>query len=285
MKLPNELKHGDFTYIPIDRITPNAYNPNIMDETDFAMLEDNISKVGFLDPILVVPIFEDAGEIHWEIVDGEHRYQMLRVENEIEAPCIVVDPDIFDEKTRKLQTVRMNKIRGSFDIGKFNALVNNLVKEHNIPFDDISNELGFVDEDEFQQLVGELRKSVPKGARKEYDKAVKSADSIQDVYRIVEKLWKRYGDTLPSNFMILDFGRKRHLWVTLKSRALYEISDIFREVMAAGYTIDSYLVTLLKEIDPMNFIDDFKHKMTKIPEGDTTKLDDLVEESTEESNE
>jgi tyrosyl-tRNA synthetase len=119
----------------------------------------------------------------------------------------------------------------------------------------------------------------------EYDKAVKSADSIQDVYKIVEKLWAKFGDTLPSNFMILDFGRKRHLWVTLKSRALYEISDIFREVMAAGYTIDSYLVTLLKEIDPMNFIDDFKHKMTKIPEGDTTKLDDLVEESTEESNE
>ena len=44
MELPKNLKHGDFAHINIELISPNNYNPNMMDQADFDMLEDNIKN-------------------------------------------------------------------------------------------------------------------------------------------------------------------------------------------------------------------------------------------------
>ena len=273
--LPNKMKHGDIVNLDVDSIIPNAYNPNEMSPDDIALLRENIDKVGFLDPILVT--VDPSDDSRWVIIDGEHRFELLARGGTKKIPCIVADPSLFDEKTRKLQTVRMNKIRGAFNVSKFNALVKDLVTTHEIPFDEVALELGFTDEDEFQQLVSEGRKSIPRQAIKEYDKAVKQVDSTDQLYLLIERLWIKYGDTLSHNWMILDFGKKRHLWVRFESSGIYVFNERFRECMALGYTIDSLMTHLISNLDVVAYMDKFGEAMKKIEEGDPKTLEEITE--------
>jgi hypothetical protein len=277
IKLPEGIKHGDILKIEIENIIPNMWNPNTMDQEDFDLLQDNMEKVGFLDPILIAPLeYDEEGKIIWQIIDGEHRFEQQRIMGAEDINCVVADPEIFDDKTRKLQTVRMNKIRGHLDIGKFNTLVNELVQNHEVPFDDIAMELGFSDEDEFQALVGEFRKSVPKKAKQEYDKAVKSVTSVDDLYKLVERLWKKYGDSLPHNWMILDFGHKRNIWIRMQSSSIQLFTEKFRQVMAQDVTIDSLLYQILCNIDLDQFILTHRDKLERKPEGGPTSIEEVL---------
>lgn len=277
-KLKQSMSHGAFLEIPIEKIEANSWNPNEMNDEEFEMLQNNISKVGFLDPILVVPI-EDG---RFRIVDGEHRFEAQRgYAKTIQA--IVCDPELFDETTSKIETVRMNKIRGGFNISKFNALVNDLVKNHEIPFDSIAQELGFVDESEFQQLVEDSRKQLPREAVKEFDRSVRKIENIDQLHKLVERLWMKYGDTLGANFMILDYGGKRNIWVQIKrSSYVKTIVEKLREVLAEGYTVDSFIVALLNSVDIVNFIAENKDLLTKIPVGAEDTVDILLDSEDDE---
>ena len=270
-----EINHGDCVDLPMDMIVPNTYNPNEMDDASFSLLEDNVERIGFVDPIVVVP-GEDGNFL---IVDGAHRFEQRKISGEKEIPCIVVSPEIFDEKTLMLQTVRLNKIRGALNPTKFNALVDQLVNKHEVPFDDLMDELGFADESEFETLIDQGRQQIPKEARKEYDKAVKRISSVENLAKLIERLWLKYGNTVPANFMILEFNNKRHLWVTLHSASMSLFTDLFRECMSRGYTIDSFMEAALLTGDLDTFIELHGDKLRRIEEEDGAlqDLDDLLE--------
>lgn len=249
-----------------------------MTDESFEMLEKNITKVGFLDPILVVPVGKEGKTIKWMVIDGEHRYEAQKG-NVATIPAIVCDPELFDEVTSKIETVRMNKIKGGFNISKFNSLVNDLVKNHEIPFDSIAEELGFVDEDEFQQLIDESRKMLPKQAIKEFDRSVRKIESIDQLHKLVERLWMKFGDTLGANFMILDYGGKRNIWVQIKKSSYVKtFVEKFREALAEGYTVDSLLFCLLNSVDIQQFVIDNRDTLVKIPTGAEDTVDILLED-------
>jgi hypothetical protein len=271
-----EVDHGALVDIPIDRVIPNLWNPNELDDLSFNMLSDNIDSVGFISPIIVVPMKDGS----YTVCDGFHRFEARRISGEKEIPCIVVSPEIFDEKMLMLQTVRLNKIRGSLNSEKFNALIDQLVNKHEIPFEDLAEELGFADEDEFDALVKQGRAQLPKEARKEYDKAVKNiGGSIDKLSKIIERLWLKYSDTLPANFMILEFNNKRHLWISMKSDTMAILTDLFRNCMAKGYTIDSLMEAALFNFDLDTFIEEGREGLRLIveEEGAPETLDDLLE--------
>ena len=274
-----EVNHGDVVNVAIDRLIPNMYNPNVLSEEDFRMLMDNTDKVGFIDPVVATPSPDDPTVLL--TIDGHHRIEERKISGATEIPCVIVSNEIFDEKTVLLQTVRLNKIRGSLNTEKFNALVKHLVSDHDVPFEDMAEELGFSDEDEFDALVAKGREQLPPAARKEYDKAVKNVDKndIHRLSKIIERIWLRYSNTLPSNFMVLDFSNKRHLWVTLKAAAMGPITDIFRECMAAGFTIDSLLESVLLEVPVSELLEKHVDKLRRIEEeeGAQQTLEDLLE--------
>ena len=268
----SEVKHGDCVDLPMDHIIPNMFNPNEMDDVSFALLEDNVSRVGFVDPIVVVPS-EDGNFL---IVDGEHRWEQRRISGEKEIPCIVVSPEIFDEKTLMLQTVRLNKIRGSLNSAKFNSLIDQLVNKHGVPFEDLIDELGFANEDEFDSLVNQGRQQLPREARKEYDKAVKRVNSIDGLAKLIERLWLKYSDTVPANFFIIDYGNMRHLWVQMSSEHLALTTDKFRDIFSLGYKVSSVLQIMLAELDIPAFVEQYEERLEKV---DSTEqdLDSLLE--------
>jgi len=268
-----EINHGDCINIPMDRVEPNMFNPNEMDDASFTLLENNVESIGFVDPIVVVPT-EDGKFL---ICDGEHRWEQRRISGEKEIPCIVVSPEIFDEKMLMLQTVRLNKIRGSLNSEKFNALIDQLVNKHDIPFEDLAEELGFADEDEFDALVKQGRAQLPKEARKEYDKAVKNVQgSVSQLAKIIEKLWLKYSNTVPANFFILDYGSQRHLWVTMDKEYLALTTDKFRDIFASGYKVSSVLQHMLADLDVVSYIEEHVTTLEKIDDGEQD-LDSLLD--------
>jgi hypothetical protein len=176
-----------------------------------------------------------------------------------------------------LQTVRLNKIRGSLNSEKFNALIDQLVNKHDIPFEDLAEELGFADESEFEALVKQGRAQLPKEARKEYDKEVKKiGNSITNLSKIIEKLWLKYSNSVPANFFILDYGSMRHLWITMNKEYLALTTDKFRDIFASGYKVSSVLQQMLAELDVTSFIEDHISALEKIDDGEQD-LDSLLD--------
>jgi hypothetical protein len=211
------------------------------------------------------------------VCDGYHRLEAVKIAGDAEVPCIIVSPEIFDEKMLMLQTVRLNKIRGSLNSEKFNALIDQLVNKHDIPFEDLAEELGFADEDEFDALVKQGRAQLPKEARKEYDKAVKNVQgSVSQLAKIIEKLWLKYSNTVPANFFILDYGSQRHLWVTMDKEYLALTTDKFRDIFASGYKVSSVLQHMLAELDVVSYIEEHVTTLEKIDDGEQD-LDSLLD--------
>lgn len=100
-----QLKKLVVTYVPIDSIKPNSYNPNRQDEKTLEMLCMSIEEDGFTQPVVVQ-------ERTREIVDGEHRWRAARKMKMTEIPVCFVD--MTDEQMR-IATLRHNRARGSED--------------------------------------------------------------------------------------------------------------------------------------------------------------------------
>ena len=245
-----EINHGDCVDLPMDRVEPNMFNPNEMDDLSFALLENNVETIGFVDPIVVVPMKDGK----FQICDGEHRWEQRRISGEKEIPCIVVSPEIFDEKMLMLQTVRLNKIRGSLNSEKFNALIDQLVNKHDIPFEDLAEELGFADEDEFEALVKQGRAQLPKEARKEYDKAVKNVQgSVSQLAKIIEKLWLKYSCFAPQTLVSTEYGMKRICEIKPGDKVFTHLGRLKKvtNVFSRDYTGQMLKIKVQKISDPI----------------------------------
>jgi len=266
--LAKVYEHGESVKIPIDRIKANQWNPNEMSVEQFNMLSDNVDKVKFLQPILVVPLPREEGELQmFRIVDGEHRFETMRINDEALIPCIVADPEIFDEATQRKQTVRMNMIKGKVNVKKLATLVDDLIENFGQERDEIAYELGFPDSDIFQRLLDQARESLPnEDMKQEFDKARKEIKTVDDLSIVLNRLFTEYGDTLPANFMVLDFGGKQHLWVRMRQGDFPKIRSAAKRVMEHGKTFDSFLALLLATVSVDRFM-----------ESNLDKLDDISE--------
>jgi hypothetical protein len=95
---------------PVDRLVPNTWNPNRMDDWLLAKLREHIARFGFVDPILVRPI---PNTQNYEIIDGEHRWKAAKEMGLKEIPVIVIEG--ISEKEAKLMTLAANELKGKSD--------------------------------------------------------------------------------------------------------------------------------------------------------------------------
>ncbi len=111
--------------VPIEKITANAYNPNVVAPPEMELLELSIWEDGYTMPIVCYYI---AGEDRYELVDGFHRYTVMKTSRRIherEGGCLpvsVIDKPLSD---RMASTIRHNRARGSHSI----ELMTNIVAE------------------------------------------------------------------------------------------------------------------------------------------------------------
>lgn len=111
--------------IPVEKLRANSYNPNSVAPPEMKLLERSIDEDGFTMPIVCYYL---PDEDIYEIVDGYHRYTILKTRKYIYerenglAPVVVIDKD---QSNRMASTIRHNRARGSHSI----ELMTNIVSE------------------------------------------------------------------------------------------------------------------------------------------------------------
>jgi ParB-like chromosome segregation protein Spo0J len=111
--------------IPIEKIRANSYNPNSVAPPEMELLELSIWEDGYTMPVVV---YQVPGEDMYEIVDGYHRYTVLKTSKRVferEGGCLPVVVIDKDESNRMASTIRHNRARGSHSID----LMSNIVAE------------------------------------------------------------------------------------------------------------------------------------------------------------
>lgn len=99
-------------WVPLDKVSPNDYNPNSVARQEMELLYHSIKVDGYTQPVVTV---YDETEDKYIIVDGFHRYWVCRTYKDIfestdgALPVVVIDADLAG---RMGATVRHNRARG-----------------------------------------------------------------------------------------------------------------------------------------------------------------------------
>lgn len=113
--------------VHMDKIRANSYNPNAVAPPEMKLLETSIWEDGYTMPIVCYYLPE---EDVYEIVDGYHRYTVLKTSQRIfdrekgMLPIVVIDKDVSN---RMASTIRHNRARGSHSIELMSNIVTDLV--------------------------------------------------------------------------------------------------------------------------------------------------------------
>jgi len=128
-------------WVPIEKVTPNDYNPNSVAKIEMGLLYKSIKHDGYTQPVVTI-WDEEIGK--YIIVDGFHRYFTCKTNkdiyerNEGRLPIVVIQKDINE---RMAATVRHNRARGSHSIQGMSSMVFDML-ENGWADADICNHLG-----------------------------------------------------------------------------------------------------------------------------------------------
>jgi hypothetical protein len=112
---------------PVSDFVPNTWNPNRMDAFMREKLQRAIETDGFIVPVLVRPNKREDVDAAWEIVDGEHRWNVGGELGMAEIPFVNLG-DISDAQAKQI-TVKANALKGEFDSVKLAEMIHDLSKD------------------------------------------------------------------------------------------------------------------------------------------------------------
>ncbi len=114
--------------VPFEKIQANSYNPNVVAYPEMKLLYKSILEDGYTMPI-VCYYLKDIDK--YEIVDGFHRYTIMKLHKDIYErehgllPVSIIDKPIAN---RIASTIRHNRARGSHSIELMVNIVQELVE-------------------------------------------------------------------------------------------------------------------------------------------------------------
>ncbi len=114
--------------IPVEKVVANSYNPNAVPPPEMKLLELSIWEDGYTMPVVCYYL---ADQDLYEIVDGFHRYTILKTSRRIYErengllPVVVIEKD---QSNRIASTIRHNRARGSHDIELMSNIISELTK-------------------------------------------------------------------------------------------------------------------------------------------------------------
>lgn len=109
---------------PVAQLHANPWNPNRMNERQYAAEKESITAFGFIDPVTVRPHPELAGE--YQVIDGEHRVRAATDLGITDLPVVVLD---VNEAAAKKLTIVLNETRGRADTVDLAAVLADLQAE------------------------------------------------------------------------------------------------------------------------------------------------------------
>ena len=136
-------------WIPIEKIYANDYNPNSVATQEMKLLYVSVKKDGYTQPVVV--IYDEAKD-RYVIVDGFHRYSIMKRYKDIYAscegklPCVVLKGKTMND--RMASTIRHNRARGKHSVNGMSNIVMEMLMNGASDLE-VCNELGL----EAEELV------------------------------------------------------------------------------------------------------------------------------------
>lgn len=134
-------------WIPIEKVHANNYNPNSVAAPEMKLLYVSIKADGYTQPVVVI-----KDKDRYVVVDGFHRYSIMRRYKDIYAmcegklPCVVLEGKTMNDLMAS--TVRHNRARGKHSMtGMSNIVMEMLINGASDL--EVCNELGL----EAEELV------------------------------------------------------------------------------------------------------------------------------------
>lgn len=154
--------------IPVDSIELDEANPNEVPERVMKALRVAIMEDGFLQPIVVRPLDKEGT---YQMIDGEHRYLILR-EAGVKTIPAVIDDTTEDEGRMRLLT--LNGLRGSPDPVRQAKVLAYLIEQLGEP--EMRRRLGMEEDDmaavlALQSVPEDLGEDLAEQLREEEEKA------------------------------------------------------------------------------------------------------------------
>lgn len=237
-------KH-ELVYLPVLKLVPNPWNPQTMDSESFNRLVDEIGQVGFIAPMQVVPL--DDGT--YRIIGGEHRWKAAQVAGLKEVPCLLLSQEQWkDADLQKFVTVRLNILQGRLDPTKFIDLYKEMTDKYGE--ESLQQLLGFTDKNAFQSLLKDVKKgmhkALPKALQKEFDDAAKQVQTVEDLSKIIQTMFTRYGDTVNQSFMVFSHGAKQHIYIAMTSGMKKAMDKVIEYCRNSGEDINDFMEPITK---------------------------------------
>jgi len=139
---------GKYEEIAIELIEENEWNPNMMRDKEFDRLVREINENGMIAPIQVVPMEKEEGVIQYRIIGGAHRFNVCKLLGYKEIPAIILEDEKWqDEGLQKLETVRLNIIKGGLNSEKMVQLYQDVSDQYGQ--EGMADLMGFTDEELF----------------------------------------------------------------------------------------------------------------------------------------
>lgn len=115
---------SEVQWIPIERVYANDYNPNSVATPEMKLLYISVKADGYTQPVVTV---YDAERDRYVIVDGFHRYSIMRRYRDIylscegKLPCVVLKNK--NESDLMASTIRHNRARGKHSVNGMGNVV------------------------------------------------------------------------------------------------------------------------------------------------------------------
>lgn len=279
-EIQGEADDGDFGFdsgidsyhpisIPLERLTANNWNPNEMSSEEFNRLCENIEEDGFLSALQAVPVDDEGNNMHFSeedlpesaeeraeylreemdharIVGGEHRWSAAKVVGMTELPVNLVPNK--DKDWEKLATVRMNAISGDLDPIQFAELV----EEQRKKMDDqeLKHALGFAGEETlFDQVLEDVKESVPDDVREEIEEAEDDIETIDDLSEVLNRIFREHGDDLDYHFISFSYGGEDNVMYQADDELWVDIDDINDRMKALDASAIDFWKGVLESAD------------------------------------
>lgn len=114
--------------VPVEKVVANNYNPNVVAPPEMKLLELSIWEDGYTMPCVCYYLKD---EDRYELVDGYHRYMVMKTSQRIYErehgmlPVAVIDKDLSNRMT---STIRHNRARGMHNVELMSNIVGELTR-------------------------------------------------------------------------------------------------------------------------------------------------------------
>lgn len=142
----NASVHGELLWLHPDQIHPNPWNPNVVPADLLEKTRQSLARFGWLSPVVVRTDLSG-----WQLVDGEHRWQIAKEEGVGPIPAFCVD-GLTDEEAKRA-TLILNDLHGQARPDKLASLLGSLLEE--VSFEELQVGLPY-SEDVLTSLLPDL---------------------------------------------------------------------------------------------------------------------------------